>query len=341
MTIRARAPGKVMLFGEYAVLEGATARVVAVETWARASAAPTGGASTYRIHDEAVDEPGPFVRAALEAVGPVPSAAWTFESRSFSTPPGAAPPMKLGLGSSAAITVAAVGVARALSGVSARPRDVLQPALLAHRSAQGERGSGADIAASTLGGLVECAFFEQAAWAPSGAIRVGPGALAVAQRPVPSILSQLTLVFAGASASTPALVRAVMEQRHARPIVWDRALSCIADASDVAAVALEADDRNALAEAVRAGDQAMTWLSRELGGGTTLLGPLHAALQGLVGPRCALKTTGAGGGDLYWLYGETEADEREAAERVRAAGHHVLTVHVEHEGFVVEAPGAT
>jgi hypothetical protein len=54
-----------------------------------------------------------------------------------------------------------------------------------------------------------------------------------------------------------------------------------------------------------------------------------------------LKTTGAGGGDLYWLYGETEADEREAAERVRAAGHHVLTVHVDHEGFVVEAPGAT
>jgi len=339
-TVRVRAPGKVMLFGEYAVLEGATARVAAVEAWARASAHTPADAATYRVHGEVVAAPGPFVEAALATVEALPAAVWDLDSRAFSIECADGGRTKLGLGSSAAITVAAVGAGRALAGMSARPQDVLEPALIAHRAAQGGRGSGADVAASTLGGVVDCAFFAQAAWGPADALRVGDASLAVSARQVGRALPHLTLIFSGTSASTPTLVQAVMSQRHARPIIWDRALCAIADASDAGAAALDADDRIALAQAVRQGDRAMAALSRELGGGTALLGPLHALLTSLAGPACALKTTGAGGGDLYWLYGDTEAAEAEAAARIEAAGHWVLRLGLEPRGLVVETPGA-
>lgn len=338
--VRVRAPGKVMLFGEYAVLEGATARVAAVETWARVAAHAPADAATYRIHGQVVDSPGPFVEAALATVDALRDAVWDLDSRAFSIECADGGRTKLGLGSSAAITVAAVGAARALAGLSARPQDILGPALVAHRAAQGGRGSGADVAASALGGVVDCAFFAQAGWGPPDALPVGEASLAVSARSVGRALPHLTLVFSGASASTPALIQAVMSQRHARPVIWDRALCALADASDAGAAALDADSRLELAQAVRQGDRAMAALSRELGGGTALLGPLHAQLTALMGPACALKTTGAGGGDLYWLYGDTEAAEAEAAARVEAAGHLVLRLGLEPRGFVVEAPGA-
>lgn len=58
---------------------------------------------------------------------------------------------KLGLGSSAAISAL---LARALAPRDAAAGDLLQPAIEAHRSAQGGQGSGYDVASSITGGVV-------------------------------------------------------------------------------------------------------------------------------------------------------------------------------------------
>src|SRR5262249_38651593 len=132
----ASAPGKVLWAGEYAVLDGHPAVVSAVD---RRVVARFG---------DAAQELSPFleaVRAELgDAVGrvQVDSSALARDGR------------KLGLGSSAAAVVAAAGL---VLGTDDRAR-IHEVAHRAHARAQaprGARGSGADIAASVHGGLLE------------------------------------------------------------------------------------------------------------------------------------------------------------------------------------------
>jgi len=142
MTIVASAPGKIVLSGEYAVLSGAPAVCMAVQMRARAtvSASPDG-----ECH---VSTPGltgnePF--AVIDAVcdGARPANTVELDTSAFS-----ADGTKIGIGSSAAVTVA---LAAALEGST----DVLAEALQAHAALQGGSGSGIDVAAAVHGGLLE------------------------------------------------------------------------------------------------------------------------------------------------------------------------------------------
>src|SRR5271169_2224572 len=92
--MRARAPGKLVLTGAYAVLDGAPAIVAAVDRYAVADASRVMGS------------PAPEVRAALREGEPVPEA----DARDLCDAAG----RKLGLGSSAAVLVASLA-ARALT----------------------------------------------------------------------------------------------------------------------------------------------------------------------------------------------------------------------------------
>src|SRR3954451_15232031 len=139
----ATAPGKLILTGEYAVLGGAPAIVVAVDrrAVARRNSTPRGSSPfLLAVADEIAQRRGgsdPAARAALEI---------SVDSTAFYDKI-----TKLGLGSSAAVTVAATALALG----TADPQEVLSVALAAHARAQGPRGargSGADIAAAVHGG---------------------------------------------------------------------------------------------------------------------------------------------------------------------------------------------
>ncbi len=129
------APGKLMLSGAYAVLLGAPTLVAAVDRHARATA----------------HQRGPAVSAEARAVYGAESAPTVDVGQMYTSG------KKLGLGSSAAALVAALGADRDLRGddVQSRPvRDALfLEARAAHRKAQ-SGGSGADVAASVHGGVV-------------------------------------------------------------------------------------------------------------------------------------------------------------------------------------------
>ncbi len=132
-TLLATAPGKLVLMGEYAVLDGAPALVLAVHRGVGCAVELGGPAST-------VVPPGGddrYARAALEAVGAPPG-----RYRFFDLDP-CDLPGKPGFGGSAAATVAAV-----LAGGGKGPE-----AFAVHRRVQGG-GSGIDVAASLHGGLI-------------------------------------------------------------------------------------------------------------------------------------------------------------------------------------------
>ncbi len=150
LVVIATAPGKLILTGEYAVLDGAPALVIAVDRRVIATGASARCSSPFllAVARELALRYGadsPSARAALRVA--VDSSA--FYAASDCT-------QKLGLGSSAAVTVAAAALALAAQGSNDRD-EVLAIALAAHANAQGTkgaRGSGADIAAAVYGGAI-------------------------------------------------------------------------------------------------------------------------------------------------------------------------------------------
>lgn len=135
------APGKVVILGEYAVLDGAPALVAAIDRGVRCLVWPS---QTLQV--QTPDSDARFVGPALTA-SDAPPRTYRFESH---------PPQvgaKLGLGSSAAATVVAVIAARAERGLDLDPRSIHPLAAATHRAVQGS-GSGLDVAASTYGGVL-------------------------------------------------------------------------------------------------------------------------------------------------------------------------------------------
>jgi phosphomevalonate kinase len=299
----ATAPGKLILTGEYAVLDGAPAVVVAVDrrAVARRNATPRGSSPfLVAVAEEITARRGaddPAARAAFEIS--VDSTA--FYNRA----------QKLGLGSSAAVTVAATALALDPSGgVAPRPAggagrvptphlaslettnrgEILTVALAAHARAQGPRGargSGADIAASVYGGTI--AFSRPA----------GTGPCLIEPMRWPASVA-IVPFFTGVAADTAQLVARVTAAREAHRTAVDAALAAIADASRAACTALAAAPDisavaliGALALAADATDRLAAATRIDLVPGCVTAA--RAALSRLGGTA---KTTGAGGGDV-------------------------------------------
>ncbi|MBT8090817.1 MAG: hypothetical protein KJO01_11480 [Gammaproteobacteria bacterium] len=161
----ASAPGKLVLCGEYAVLDGAPAVCMAVDRrakvrieacdgeWHRVSAPGYSSVEGRFVVDgsDVVWSRGEddyrIVNAVWQTLMPVPEGCLSIEldTRSFVDQ---ASGKKIGIGSSAALTVA-------LTAALMQSGDVLEPALRSHRLLQNGAGSGADIATSVSGGLIE------------------------------------------------------------------------------------------------------------------------------------------------------------------------------------------
>jgi phosphomevalonate kinase len=128
---RAAAPGKLVLSGAYAVLEGAPAIVCAVQRYAYAFEGP--GEATAEVTAALERPPAVDVRELADGR------------------------QKLGLGSSAAALVAALALRAAQRGadVAADParRAIFERAREVHADVQ-RGGSGVDVAASTFGGVL-------------------------------------------------------------------------------------------------------------------------------------------------------------------------------------------
>jgi phosphomevalonate kinase len=281
----ARAPGKLVLSGAYAVLEGAPCLVAAVDRFAIADAS--------RPASMVTDE----VRAAIEA-GALKAAPWFDASGLRETAPDGTS-RKLGLGSSAAILVASLvaSLGEQLADEGALREQVFSIALAAHRKAQGG-GSGVDVAASTFGGVLRA--------------DLGPdGALAVVPHPLPA--GTVVEVFASPVSAVTRDLLARVRSLAAREPARHRACLDAAGAGARAAVAARTVD--ALVQAVSAQTDALAALGQASGAPIVTtevsgLRPLAAEEGGTFAP------SGAGGGDIAIFVGgaPSSASFRRAAE---------------------------
>jgi len=320
----ASAPGKILLAGEYAVLEGSAAVVMAVDRRARATtAADPAPASPFLAAAARVlaDELGPDSAAARAA------AAVRVDSGALCAPSGE----KLGLGSSAAATVAALGACLGAGG----PLDRALLHRLAHR-AHGDaqvaldpsaRGSGADVAASVWGGALQLDPVERGQRPPA----VTPLRLPVGL--------ELVAVWTGRPADTRSLVAAIRGLSGRDPAAYRRCLDAISAAAAGLADACRARAADAAIAALAAGGDAVVELGRAAGVDLVLdahreLARAAASLGG------ALKPTGAAGGDIA-LAAFRDPD---AAQQFRAhagrLGMHLPELRVEDRGAVLEDDSA-
>ncbi|HET7502269.1 MAG TPA: hypothetical protein VFK02_14725 [Kofleriaceae bacterium] len=313
----ATAPGKLILTGEYAVLDGAPAIVVAVDrrAVARRNATPRGSSPfLLAVADEIAARRGerdPAAQAALEIS--VDSSA--FYDRMT----------KLGLGSSAAVTVAATALALG----TADRHEILEVALAAHARAQGTRGargSGADIAASVHGGTI--VFTLPSSSAPCH----------VERRKWPASVTILPF-FTGAAADTAQLIARVQAAREAHRTAVDAALTAIADASRAACVALTAPPDltvvgliGAIALAANATDRLA------IATGIDLVPDCVTRARGLLARLGGTaKTTGAGGGDVGIAVVPATADGTAATRLLIEAGCQPLRIARDETGVDVRA----
>lgn len=323
MTWSASAPGKLHLAGEYAVLDGAEAVLCAVDR--RATARATGPG-----------EESAFLDALAEVLLPLdPRAAARVRDIDVDTAPMRRESTKLGLGSSAAATVAACACALA-SSTGRLDRDRVHAiARVAHARAQsqrggaGARGSGADVAAAVHGGVIAVTPSSRADTLPS--IR-------------PLVLPPLTIIpfWTGRSADTAVLIGAVAAA-VGRPGVG-AAITDIAHASEALVVAatpdpFRSDDRRTAAAiaALAAGGDAIAALAAATG--LELEPPVIATARALaVAAGGAVKTTGAGGGDVAIAVLPPTADADGLRAALAAAGAVPLDLRIEPHGVDITAP---
>ena len=295
--MKARAPGKLVLSGAYAVLDGAPAIVTAVDRYVTADAARRADFIT------------PEVRAAL---GTTPEVPW-FDAGALRERG-----EKLGLGSSAAILVATLGARALLEHGPLDDRElaelVFEPALRAHALAQGG-GSGVDVASAAFGGTlvfhrtrrasgaapVEAVVPGEANGVPvslNGAFSDPNGAPAAAPSIVRSRVPEGVVVetwWSGRPATTADFVRRVKALAAREPSLYAERMGAQVHAADRAMHAVLAGHAEDFIQALTAQRVALHALgaAAEVNIVTEFVARLAAAA-----PEAAVIPAGAGGGDI-------------------------------------------
>jgi mevalonate kinase len=304
------APGKAFLIGEYLVLEGGPAVVTAVNRRAVARTGPPGQASPLLTR---------ATERALAAVGGASCDAVDVDTGRFHERDA-----KLGLGSSAATAVAAVGLVFARHGLdpAAQRARICEVADEAHRAAQGGQGSGADVAAAAYGGTL--LFRRQ----PDGRRDCAPLEL-------PDDL-RLVYVWTGAPVSTAAMVGRARRFARADAGAYRGVIDDLDGAAWSFVTALQVGDLAAAIESVKRYGQAMRRLGDQMA--TSIVTPPLAAIAALAEELGgAAKPSGAGGGDIGIAF---FADGRAAQEFVRRLDERlrVLDLRTDHDGIALEPP---
>ncbi len=305
-----RAPGKLFLLGEYAVLHGGLALVAAVDRYVEAEL--RADREGYQIIGASLDSRLPIqvldVADRAELLhGLTVDVSAVFEGDS-----------KLGFGSSAASCVAILRAVRP----DLEDGAVFAIADHAHRMHQNGRGSGADVAAATFGGLLS--YRLAAEWAEYPWIGEPPRFSEANPVELPYDM-RIEAFWLGQPASSSEL-SGVVAKHTQRPDVR-ATLSSIAAAASLGIDACTTGDAKLFLTALDSGDALMERLGDQTGAPIIIEG--HRTLRSLATEfGLVAKASGAGGGDFSIVAGPKSARWLRFTAEAAAAGLVHYPVHI-------------
>lgn len=323
MAISASAPGKLVVLGEYAVLSGARALVMAVDRLCRVEITASHDDSCHLgilapDLDElrfAVGEPSGAVLIDLVTARDSDCGPWrgTVDTAAFFEQG-----QKLGTGSSAAALVAWDAAWSRYTGLKSERS--LERLIELHRRFQGGKGSGLDIAASLTGGVITYELDHDGV--PTvGNVGLPDGVL-------------FKVVYSGTPATTSHLVTAFDAWRDARREEADDVLGHLAELSRRGIEAANDNDSTAFLATLKAYGDALD----ELGGriGAEIVTSAHKEIIGHSERfDVVYKISGAGGGDVGIGWSQ-DPDALTAFEEAVASDYKVLDMKMYESGLLVE-----
>ncbi len=334
-----QAPGKMILLGEYAVLEGAPALVTAVSLFATVEIEQLTG-NVFYLSAPSLDLPElPFVLTPAGHVRFDPNLPPNIErkvgffSRIFEfilAKSGQNPftlsgliifidtnafydsrlKSKLGFGSSAAFCAALTAGLSRVWKMSEKPASQFELALQAHHFAQGKMGSGIDVAASFFGGYLVYK-------------GVSAGSLPRSVDACQGLFFKP--VFTGRSASTRKLVGGVRQLKEKAPEQYKKWMERLKQLSAEGSQAFEEQQTKQFLDIVRAYYQALDGLGQA--SGVPIISEPHQRLFALAEEQKVFyKPSGAGSGDIGILFSDNEDALNAAAQAAQQAGFWPLDV---------------
>jgi phosphomevalonate kinase len=344
MSVYASAPGKIVLVGEYAVLGGAPALVMAADRRAEVRVQSSGqaastmhsrggavGTSQYRF-DQPATRPGsaqPLIDAILNELGAelglaeAPPFAAELDTTAFIEDSPDGERHKIGLGSSAALTVAfASALAEYTGRLKGQEQHWIGRLIAVHRRFQSGRGSGLDVAASLSGGVIS--------YRMNGAV----DRPAVMQRRLPDSFHLLT-IWVGRSASTDVALTRLDRWRREEPLAHEQALRELAEIATAADDAVIAGDGERLLSAIASyGDSLHRFGAAS---GIEIYSAEHRHLASLAQEHGAVyKPCGAGGGDIGIACSDDASSLEALHESVEEAGFRALALGIDPVGLQVQ-----
>jgi len=317
--VEATAPGKAFVSGEYAVLHGAPAVVMALNRRAVVTATRIDGDAHEVTAPGYSDITGRFelARASLRWLGqPLDTYAlfqhvletsgvelgeptrFSLDTRAFVSPSSGE---KFGMGSSAALAAALATVLAELAGA-----DPMPAAVFGHREFQGGKGSGGDVAAALAGGIIE--------------YRMDESGWAVLDWPV---RLRFRFFFSGVSAST--------DERIERSAQADADIAALGESAAAVSEAFRIGNPRAILAAMRDNVTALRHYSDAAG--LDVFGAGHDVLAdaaadfGLVYKPC-----GAGGGDIGIAVGHDDRSLDVFAALAESQGYRPLELELDPVG---------
>jgi phosphomevalonate kinase len=354
--ITVSAPGKLVLIGEYSVLYGAPAVVMAIDRRATVQLEPSYDGRWSVLSPGLAPEPARFelrpdgafewdkasrnlsdrfvlverVLGSLVTSGAIrlealrPCAAVLDTREFFESSSNGAP--KIGVGSSAALTAA---LATALASWGGRA-DLLEPRvqwlrrlLGFHRDFQGGRGSGIDLAASVMGGAVEYQLDDQGTVRRADALEL------------PKDLHML-FVWTGRSADTGEFLSRLAGRLSEEGGAVEGAIGRLGELARAGIDRIRAGDADALLDTFDEFGEAMEALGRSAD--LQIMSDEHLQLGKLARAHGArYKPSGAGGGDIGIAFASDIETITDVERAVLAAGFRVVDLRVDFEGLRLKA----
>lgn len=353
MKIRSKAPGKLILLGEYAVLEGASALVAAVNRLARVTIRPSPDHS-FTVEAPVIDIGSQ--RFTLDSRGKVrflqrpikklkfflsifEYAVQELEKRNMLITPiritldtsefflrkGAA---KLGLGSSAALTVALLAALFAYYGGNesseSQKMELFCTALDAHRAAQGNVGSGIDVAACVFGHILHYRLV------PPPSLTV-PAEIHTLE-PLPDI--HYLPIWTGKASSTTDLVNKFYEFKRRNGNGYKKLFRDLSALSQAGYEAFARKNSSDFLDVIRDYYRQMVAIGEYID--SPVVSKEHQTIANIVYDFGAVyKPSGAGGGDFGIAVVRTASEITQLASIIQKAGFEVVHMHLGAEGIQV------